>query len=218
VGQAPALTGQGPSYPEPPWHTQGFGLFCPYLVRTSELALPPGFEPMAVLGRSAGVLAYIEYRPPSPLCYSELIWMPALVRFGRAKGHWVARMYVDSEASLAGGREIWKLPKSLARFERRAGRIEVHAEDGTELTLEFSARGPSAPLRSRIKTLQPDGVGAVGFRGEFSARARMAGVEIASFATHDPGWAGFQRARRFGPGAVFDGFESVMRAPIALER
>jgi hypothetical protein len=184
----------------------------------NELALPVGFEPVGALGRSAGVLAYIEYHPPSPLTYSELIWMPAFVRFGRAKGQWVARMYVDSEASLAGGREIWKLPKSLASFERRGGRVDVHADDGTELRLEFTARGPRAPLRSSVKTLQPHEGGAIAFRGDFAARARVARVKVAHFSSPHPGWAGFEHALRVGPGAAFESFESEMRAPVAASR
>jgi hypothetical protein len=206
------------SYPDPPWHTHGFGLFCPYVVRSSELALPAGFGALGAFGRSAGALAYVEYHPPSPLTYSELIWMPAFVRFGRARGQFVARMYVDSEASLAAGRAIWKLPKSLARFERRGTTLEVHADDGTQLSLQFSLRGPSAPLRSSIKTLQPDGAGAVAFRGDFSARARVASVRITNFSASHAGWSGFERALRVGPGAAFESFESVMRAPIALDR
>lgn len=221
MGQAPdvgAAAGERP-YPDPPWHTQGFGVFCPFVVRTRDLKLPSGLEPVGALGRTAGLLAYIEYQPPSPLTYSELIWMPALVRMrgGRAKGYHVARMYVDDTASLQAGRELWKLPKTLAEFTRRGDVVDVVADDGTELTLQFAAKGPSSPISSSVRTLQAVTGGAVRFRGDVSGRVRAASARITRFESEHSAWDSLRTARRVGKlAAVFERFEATMHPPSEL--
>jgi hypothetical protein len=206
------------AYPDPPWHTHGFGLMCPAFVRTAELRLPPGLEPISVAGVSSGILAYIEYRAPSPLRYSELIWMPTLVRGSRAgvaaRGYYVARMYVDHPGSLAAGRELWALPKTLARFERRGDSVEVVAEDGSELVLSWRALSPGVRLRSRVATLQPDGQAIVRFRADFTGKVRPARARIERFETHEPAWAGMRGARRpLGLSSLLEDFTSTMHAP-----
>ena len=107
-------------YPEPPWKMHGRGVFVAMRVPVGELDLPKGMSPVAIGGQAMGLLAFIEYRAPSPLTYRELIFMPCVVRAeaegkGPIRGYWVARMYVDDEASLRGGRELWALPKTGRR-------------------------------------------------------------------------------------------------------
>lgn len=210
------------SYPQPPWETYGFGVMCPYLVRVSDLSLPPGFEPVEFAGRTLGMFGYIEYRPPSPLVYGELLWMPATVRVRRrdgrtARGYFVSRMYVDHEGSLAAGRELWHLPKTLARFDRRERGVDVEAEDGTRLSFDHDAVGPALHTRSRVSTLQTAEAGVVRFSASFSGLMRPARTRVTRFASPHPGWAAFERARRaLGIGVWLERFESTMRAPEAL--
>ena len=210
-------------YPDPPWHTHGFGVMCPYLVRVRELELPPGLEPVSVAGRTLGMLGYIEYQPPSPLSYGELLWMPATVRFrgGGGKpltGYWVARMYVDHEGSLSAGRELWALPKSLAKFERRDGGVDVSADDGTVLSLEYRGIGPALRLRSRVATLQPVPEGVVRFRSDFTGLVRPATTRVTGFSSPHAGWASFPNARRvLGLGSLLERFESTMHAPVTVQ-
>ncbi len=210
------------SYPPPPWETYGFGVLCPYLVRVADLSLPPGLEPVEKLGRTLGLLGYLEYRPPSPLVYGELFWMPATVRFrtpsGRhVQGYWVARMYVDHEGSLAAGRELWHLPKSLARFERRERGVQIEADDGTRLGLDFSSVGPALHLKSRVATLQAAGDGVVRFCADVGGLTRPARTTVRGFSSQHQGWAAFPRARRaLGLGAWLERFETTMRAPEAI--
>jgi hypothetical protein len=207
------------SYPQPPWQTYGFGVMCPYLVQVRDLDLPPGFEPVAIAGRTLGMFGYIEYRPPSPLVYGELLWMPATVRVRRSdgrrvRGHFVSRMYVDHEDSLAAGRELWHLPKSLARFDRRERGVDVEADDGTRLSFDFDGVGPALHLRSRVSTLQPAGNGVVRFSAGFSGIMRPARTRVTRFESPHPGWAAFESARRaLGLGVWLERFESTMLAP-----
>lgn len=201
-------------YPAPPWETYGFGVMCPYLTRVADLELPAGLEPVTFAGRTLGMFGYIEYRPPSPMVYGELLWMPATVRFGRLTGYWVARMYVDHEGSLRAGRELWALPKTLARFDRGEGRVHVEADDGTVLDLDYSGVGPAVRLRSRVATLQPVAEGAVRFRSDFSGLVRPARTRVTGFSSPHPAWATFPKARRaLGLGSLLERFESTMREP-----
>jgi hypothetical protein len=48
--------------------------------------------------------------------YSELIVVAGLVRYSGQIGGWVSHIYVDNADSVAGGRNIWGLPKELAEF------------------------------------------------------------------------------------------------------
>lgn len=211
-----------PGHPPPPWETYGFGVMCPYLVRVSEVELPPGLEPVAVAGRTLGMFGYIEYRPPSPLVYAELLWMPATVRFvgsdGKtSQGYFVSRMYVDHEGSLVAGRELWALPKTMASFERRAGGVRVAADDGTRLDFDYRGLGPALWLKSRVATLQRGEGGVVRFRSDFAALVRPARTRVRAFASPHPGWAAFPHARRaLGLGSLLERFESTMQAPLLL--
>ena len=77
--------------------------------------------------RPAGIYgaAFVSYEEGSPLTYSELL----VARPVRTEGHGrrvsITDIWVDSPASVAGGRELWAIPKGLADF-----------------TLESSYRGP----------------------------------------------------------------------------
>lgn len=194
------------------------GVFCPYLVPVAQIDLPSPLAPVVVRGRAMGVFAYVEYRPPSPLTYSELIWMPAMTEARldgkRARGYYVARMYVDSEASLAGGRELWALPKTLARFARSGSTVRVDADDGTELELELGSVGPRLPFKGRISTLQPDRGSIVRFRGDVRAKVRLARVRIRHFESTHPAWSSFEHARSLArAAALMEPFQSTMQPP-----
>lgn len=205
-------------YPEPPWRMHGRGVFAAVRVPTAELRLPTGMNPVSAMGQSLGLLAFIEYRAPSPLCYRELIFMPAFVRVGdkgkRRSGYYVSTMYVDDEASLEGGRSIWALPKTLARFEVREGSVDVEAGDGTLLSLSFGPRGPRLRAKSRVSTIQSDEGEWVRFRGDFKAEMQLAEVRVNRFESTAPHWDGFDPKRLLPlPGAHFASFESLMQPP-----
>ncbi len=80
--------------------------------------LPESLDIISVLpGYTLGGLYLARYGAGSTLEYSELIVVGGVVRQGTSVGAWITHIYVDSEASVAGGREIWGLPKQLATFD-----------------------------------------------------------------------------------------------------
>lgn len=184
----------------------GFAWGRSYLVPTASLALPPPLAPLGVGGRTTGLLLYVRYTEPSPLTYHELIWAPALVRAPSGEaGFYIAAIYVDDERSRRGGREIWALPKTLARFDARggaegpgeaSGSVRMEADDGTSIEMHMRALGPSRlPVPQYVSTLQTRGDRVERFRGSGSGRAGLASVEVPRFSSEHEGWAGFVEAR-----------------------
>lgn len=203
-----SLPSESPSYPAPPWDTHTEGAASLYLVSAKTVRLPAGFRPVAALGKTSGMLAYLRYLPPSPLQYQELIWIPAMVRAGGRRGWFVDKIYVDDEASLAAGRTEWALPKTLAKFDRQSGGITVTADDGTFARLRLRRFGPAQPLRSQLTTLQAAGDQVLGFNCSFSGRVQLGGLTVESFSPGGDGWPSFISARSTRAG----GFLSKGRA------
>lgn len=204
------------SYPPPPWHTHGRAWVQPYLVDTRAFDLPPGFTPVTIVGRALGILGLIEYLPPSPLTYAELIWMPCLVRAAGSRGYFVDKMYVDSELSLAAGRTEWALPKQLARFAIAASRATIDTEDGAHLVLDLRRRGPGVPVPISGGTLQHAGDHVVQFRGSGHAYLHSGSIHIVEAAGLDR-WRGWSTAHRIpAAGAALADFAITMHEPRTL--
>lgn len=204
-------------YPPPPWDTHGDARFVAYAVDAARVRPPAGLEVEARLGRCVGLLGYVEYRAPSPLAYRELLWMPARVRArladgAVARGWYVAKMLVDDARSLAAGREVWALPKQLARFEGDGPDVTMHGEDGARI--EWRSRAlPGVPARSSIVTLQVRDGELVRFRGDFRGRVAPARARVATHGL-DGTWQGLDAATPLGPfAAELRGFEARMQAP-----
>ncbi len=200
------------AYPPPPWQMHGRATIQPLLVRSAAVELPPGFRAVATLGRTLGLVAYIEYEPPSPLCYHELLFMSAFVTAGGARGYFVAAIYVDDETTLVAGRQEWALPKLMARFDRRGDEVRVEADDGARIELTVGARGPLVPFRGGVATIQPRGSELVRFRSSFRGRARLGRLEVTTIAP-SAAWRPLVGATRL-PGAVsLEPFEATMHPP-----
>lgn len=212
------------SYPPPPWRTHGWAVFRAYRVRAADVEVPEGFTVEAVMGFTVGLLGLVDYRPPSPLVYRELVWMPARVRArgadGRtARGYWVAKMYVDHEGSLAAGREVWGLPKQLARFslDERAARVEC--EDGAILELGLGRTWPGVPAKSAAVTVQAREGELVRFRGDTRGVVAPRRVRVLGARDLDGSWRSFEGARPIGPlGVELRDFETTMQPPLILAR
>ncbi|HTL88449.1 MAG TPA: acetoacetate decarboxylase family protein, partial [Leptolyngbya sp.] len=98
---------------------KGHGFFTLHLVDFSVAAklIPKDLEIVQVFpGKTIGGLVLGRYEPSSTLAYGELIIVPGLVRYGSKIGAWISHIYVDNVRSIAGGREIWGLPKEEAQF------------------------------------------------------------------------------------------------------
>ncbi|HET9110878.1 MAG TPA: acetoacetate decarboxylase family protein [Ktedonobacterales bacterium] len=132
-------------YPPAPWraHAQSWlGVF-----RSDRPAtLPHGLRPL--LGARTRVVALVRYLPGSTLVYDELIIAtPALL--GWRPGLAIEYIWVDSLASLWGGRRIWGLPKEPAEFAWEDSGVRVSDDAGPLMSLAVDrspARGPAFPL------------------------------------------------------------------------
>lgn len=107
------------TYPPAPWILKGHGFLTLHLIDFSDAAkvIPKDLEIVQVLpGKTIGGLVLGQYESGSTLTYGELIVVPGLVRYGGKIGSWISHIYVDDLNSIAGGREIWGLPKEEAQF------------------------------------------------------------------------------------------------------
>jgi acetoacetate decarboxylase len=107
------------SYPSAPWPLQGDAVHTLQLVdRVRARAVVPSALDMVsgLPGQTLGVVSLASDGPGSVLPYNELIVVPALTRSGIHAGWWISHLTVDHPDALAGGREIWGLPKELAQF------------------------------------------------------------------------------------------------------
>ncbi len=128
------------NYPPAPWKLQGYATQTLNLVDIDRVRrfVPPELDIVAILpGKTIGSIYISEYQVGSVLTYNELIVAPALVRHRTKIGGWISHIYVDHPDSVAGGREIWGLPKELAEFTRIDGNITVKQQDRTLCRLSY---------------------------------------------------------------------------------
>ena len=136
------------SYPPAPWRIAGPAAIVPVLVplATARAHVPADVAMVPVApGRTAGGLLVARYEEGSTLTYGELLVFPALTRVAGSVGMWISHAYVDSPASLEGGRRMWGVPKDLAAFAWRDGGVAITRDDGTPL-LDASWPAPRRTL------------------------------------------------------------------------
>jgi hypothetical protein len=129
--------GAGAPYPPEPWHLGGRLLVSTFRVPAAHLpgalldAVPAGHRPLTVAGALPVTAAFAHYRPGGVLAYEELL-VAVGVRCGVALRSTIPLIWVTSQASLQGGRELWGIPKELADIERGGGRTTA-AVGGREI-------------------------------------------------------------------------------------
>ncbi|WP_193604655.1 acetoacetate decarboxylase family protein [Nocardioides dongkuii] len=113
---SPADPSYDVEYPPAPWNMVGQLWLSLFRLR----------EPVDEL-RPAGLYgaAFVSYEAGSPLTYSELLVARPVRPEGGSRAVSITDIWVDSPASVAGGRGLWAIPKGLCDF-----------------TLESSYRGP----------------------------------------------------------------------------
>jgi acetoacetate decarboxylase len=107
------------SYPPAPWNLKGYAFNSFHLldIATVSPMIPSDLEIVSLLpGKTLGNVYVSAYTKGSILDYNELIISPALVRYQKRVCSWISHIYVDNSDSVAGGREIWGLPKEIADF------------------------------------------------------------------------------------------------------
>lgn len=117
------------AYPSAPWNLNGIALATLHLLDVDRVRplIPPELSIVPVFpGKTLGCVYFSVYTKGSVLEYSELIVAPAVLTHQGKVGSWVSHIYVNNEDSIAGGREIWGLPKEMAEFTWSNSAVRVH--------------------------------------------------------------------------------------------
>lgn len=149
---SPSAPAETPAYPAAPWQMTGSLFLSLFRVPTKVDDL----RPAGVYGA-----AFVSYEEPSPLTYSELL-VARPVKAPGSKGRRVSitDIWVDSPASVAGGRELWAIPKGLCDF-----RLESEYR-GPFARTEWSATLDRRPVASARFTDAARLVPRVPFKGQ----------------------------------------------------
>jgi acetoacetate decarboxylase len=126
------------THPPAPWQLHGYAVQTLSLVDIDRARrfVPANLEIVSILpGKTLGSVYISEYQAGSTLVYNELIVAPALVKNRGKVGGWISHIYVDNVDSVAGGREIWGLPKEMAEFTRTNACVTVKQQDLTLCSL-----------------------------------------------------------------------------------
>lgn len=141
------------TYPSAPWHMHGS-------MWLSVFRLGEDVDE----SRPAGIYgaALVDYREPSPLTYGELLVARTVPTGSKgANPVTITDIWVDSPASMAGGRELWAIPKDLCDFDRTTttagplARTEWSASIGRSPIVEarftdVSRAAPRVPFTGRV--------------------------------------------------------------------
>ncbi|MEU4806305.1 acetoacetate decarboxylase family protein [Actinosynnema sp. NPDC023587] len=133
------------SYPAEPWHLTGSLVMSLFTVPAHLIPhdhIPLAMSPITVAGRAFACVAFVDYGPDGMLAYQELL-VGVLVRHGHRVFVSVPQIWVDSETSLRGGRELWAIPKQRAAFGQGAALAKVTATNGPKIPGRWSV-----PLRT----------------------------------------------------------------------
>lgn len=175
-------------YPSAPWILRGVALQSLYAIDMTQVRplIPPELEIVTVFpGKTLGGVYVARYEQGSSLEYSELIAVAAIVRSGWQWGGWISHIYVDNPDSVAGGREIWHLPKELATFKWQ-GSTQVTISQGNQTLCTLNSSPPSfgfpinltLPAFSCDRSLQQNSSHLFRFESQFQANFSMSDVQL----------------------------------------
>ena len=125
--------GPRPTYPAAPWTAMGQLWVSLFRLRDDVDEL----RPAGVYGA-----AFVSYGPGSDLTYSELLVARPVKSATHGRRVSITDIWVDSPASVAGGLELWAIPKGLCDFTLES----VHT--GPVSSTEWSASLDRRPIAS----------------------------------------------------------------------
>lgn len=140
-------------YPPAPWRMHGSMWLSVFRLRdAADERHPAGIYGMAL----------VDYREPSPLTYGELLVARSVTDSEGERAVTITDIWVDSPASMAGGRELWAIPKQLCDFSRETTdrgpatrtRWEAGVDDRSVVAAEFSdvsRFAPRVPFKGRVE-------------------------------------------------------------------
>lgn len=126
------------SYPAPPWRATG-QMWMATATAVGPLSVPPD---LTIVGNPRRLVIALA-RFNGTLSYDEFAVGSMVRRRGRM-GLWCHRIWVDDAASLWGGRQLWGIPKELARFDWDGSTVSVTS--GARLLASFSFGPPGRRL------------------------------------------------------------------------
>jgi hypothetical protein len=126
------------AYPPEPWYLGGTMEVSAFRVLLADVPpavlsqIPPGRPVVRGATHAIVGVAFARYAPGGVLHYNELLVATPTV--GRAGLRFsIPQIWVDSAASMTGGRVLWGIPKELGQFDRRVSgdlvNVEMTAED-----------------------------------------------------------------------------------------
>lgn len=163
--------------PAAPWQSTIDGLLWAHAATpAARAALPSALAHRAGLALTiGGLIAYLD-GPVGP--YDEIFGAPVMLHGGPMLSH-VAFMAVNSQASVAGGRRNWALPKVPASFEVGGARHVVARAEDWEVHVTALARPRRVPFAAACRCAQVWSDGATrDFTVRMRGRARLARVQV----------------------------------------
>lgn len=139
----------GISYPPEPWHLGGeiYGSIWRVPLTSLHIAHLQEIVPIKFQGGAFVGTFLARYKPGGVLVYNELAMAVWVRRRYDLRLCSVLRIWVDSESSAVGGRELWGIPKELGTFAIQDGnsfaaRVGAIEKDITVLRFEPRLRLP----------------------------------------------------------------------------
>ncbi|WP_414571706.1 acetoacetate decarboxylase family protein [Nostoc sp. CCY 9925] len=168
-------------YPQAPWTLQGYAIQTLHLVNIDRVRplIPSELEIISVWpGKTLGSVYLSNYKPGSVLEYNELIIVPALVHYQRKIGAWISHIYVDNGDSVAGGREIWGLPKELAEFTLEQEYATVHQGNQKLCSFNYNQQSWGWPMQLSASAFSTKGTDLLIFSAEFKSLLGLIGSQL----------------------------------------
>jgi acetoacetate decarboxylase len=221
-GTPPEFGSASALFPPAPWQLRGWGIGTVQGVdvRAARRVVPADCAIVTVApGKTLGGLLFVSYESGSTVVYRELAVVAALVRVGRRVAFYLPRLYVDSAASLTGGRAIWGVPKDMASFEVAASRtqrtIVVRCAGSDVCRLQAAVARGGVRLTVPMPTLGTRAASFLFFTSRLTARVSFirAAVELPP----DGEFAGLSLDRPWFAVSL-DGFNLMVPVPITVSR
>ncbi|MCF2150720.1 acetoacetate decarboxylase family protein [Desmonostoc muscorum LEGE 12446] len=168
-------------YPQAPWTLQGYAIQTLHLVSIDQVRplIPSELGIISVWpGKTLGSVYLSNYGSGSVLEYNELIIAPALVHYQKKIGAWISHIYVDNPDSVAGGREIWGLPKELAEFTLQGERATVHQGNQNLCSINHNRQSWAWPIQLGASTFSAKGNDLLIFSADFKSLLGLIGSQL----------------------------------------
>lgn len=171
-------------YPPPPWTLEGFALQTLHLLDVDRVRplIPTDLKILSLLpGKTLGGVYIASYQAGSTLRYNELIVISGLIHQSNQWGGWISHIYVDHPDSLAGGREIWGLPKQMAQFHwnfTQNPSVQVEQDRRSLCSMACRWQSPSWSQSSSVPAFSLLDQRLLYFKGAATFNLHLAGLDL----------------------------------------